>query len=223
MGSKDRGRVYWQNKYHVQCKPSDGNQKKEINMFKHYSKIQLIMKSKCIISVLVFFFCFSTIAQAQIIVLTLSSISNSLKPADKKLMSNIKGDWIIQEVEIDGKDVIAEFEGVKISFPKCKGKEYKAGNCQAVEIYNDDKTDYFKVLLEEESKVAITSRKEINKAAKAEDKDYTKVKYELVEAKGSKYEFSFKYKKNKLRIETIGSDHSEYFLLVRPPKKKKKK
>ena len=76
-------------------------------------------------------------------------------------------------------------------------------------------TDYFKVLLEEESKVAITSRKEINKAAKAENKDYTKVKYELVEAKGSEYEFSFKYKKKKLRIETIGSDHSEYFLLVR--------
>lgn len=192
-------------------------------MFKHYSKIQLIMKSKCIISVLVIFFCFSTIAQAQIIVLTLLSISKSLKPADKKLMTKIKGDWIIQEADINGKDVIAEFEGVKISFPKCKGKDYKAGDCQTIEIYNDQNTDYFKSLLGDESKVAITSRKEINKATKAEDKDYTKVKYELVEAKGSEYEFSFKYKKKKLRIETIGNGQSEYFLLVRPPKEKKKK
>jgi hypothetical protein len=49
------------------------------------------------------------------------------------------------------------------------------------------------------------------------------VKYELVEIKGSEYEFSFKYKKKKLRIEMIGNDLSEYFLLIKPSKKKRKK
>lgn len=118
---------------------------------------------------------------------------------------------------------MSEFEGVRLRFPKCKGKDYKSGNCPHIEVYNDENTDYFKGLFGDDATVTITSRKEINKAAKAEDAEYEKVKYEIVEAKGSEYEFAFKYRKGKVTIETVGADESEYFELVRPPKEKKKK
>lgn len=162
-------------------------------------------------------------SEAQVIALTISAISKSLQPADKKLMSNIRGDWIFKEAKMNGENVIEQFEGVLITFPKCKGKEYKSGNCQGIEVYGDEKTEYFKEVFAEESRISITSRKEINKQAKKEDEEYEKIKYELVQVKGVEYTFSFKYKKNVLRIETTGEEHSEFFQLVRPPKEKKKK
>ncbi len=64
---------------------------------------------------------------------------------------------------------------------------------------------------------------EINKAAKAEDAEFEKVKYEIVEAQGSEYEFAFKYKKGLVKIETVGEKGDEYFEMERPPKEKKKK
>ena len=162
-------------------------------------------------------------SQAQIIALTISAISKSLQPADKKLMSNIKGEWIIQEAMIDGKNVIDEFEGIMINFPKCKGKSYKAGDCQVIEVYGDEKTEYFKEVFAEESKISISSRKEINKLAEKEDSEFEKIKYELVNVKGVEYTFSFKYKKKAIHIKTTSEEHSESFHLVRPLKKKKKK
>jgi hypothetical protein len=163
-------------------------------------------------------------SHAQVIIMTVATIVKSSQPADKKLMANIQGEWMFQEAEIDKKDVMGDFGKIKIYFPKCKKADKKAGKCQSVYVHNDDQTDYFKLLLKDENTIAVTSRKDLNKAAKISDAEYQKVKYEMVTAGGSDYEFSMKFKKGTLRIETIGNDdHSEYFLLVRPPKVKKKK
>ena len=188
-----------------------------------YSNSITVMKRNVCILFFILFVTSFHVAHAQVIAMTVMAIAKSLQPADKKLMTNIKGEWIVQEARINNKEVLNEFEGVVINFPKCKGKAYKEGSCQVIEVTGDDKTDYFKQLFAEESKASITSRKEINKASKAEDADFEKVKYELVLVKGVEHEFSFKYKKKELRIETIGDGHSEFFLLVRPPKKKKKR
>jgi len=161
----------------------------------------------------------SSMMQAQILILTISSITKS---SENKLVSNLKGSWIITKAEIDGADVSPQFDGVVITFPKCKGKEARAGDCN-IEVSNDENTDYFKQLFAQESSFSITSRKEINKAAKAEDVEFKKVKYEIVEAQGSEYEFAFKYKKGIVRIETVGENGDEYFEMIRPPKEKKKK
>lgn len=158
-----------------------------------------------------------TTANAQILILTVGAIIKSTKPADKKLMTRIEGEWMFQEARIDNLDVMDSFDQIKIYFPKCKKADKKANRYQSIYVYNDIQTDYFKNLLQAENKVSITSRKIINKEAKAMDASYEKVKYELVSTEDSKYEFSMKFKKDTLRIETIGKDdHSEFFLLVRP-------
>ena len=164
----------------------------------------------------------TSMLQAQILYLTISSISKSTKSADKKLMANLKGSWIITRAEIAGEDVSPEFDGVIITFPKCKGKEVSAESCE-VEVRNDDNTDYFKSLFADDPTLAITSRKEINKASKAEDAEFEKVKYEIVQTAGSEYEFSFKYKKKTVKIQTIGERGDEYFEMTKAPKEKKKK
>ena len=168
------------------------------------------------IAILVFW---SSVLQAQVLILTISAITKS---SEKKLVSSLKGSWIITKAEINGEDVSSQFDGVVITFPKCKGKEVSAGDC-TIEVSNDENTDYFKKLFAQEASFSITSRKEINKAAKAEDAEFEKVKYEIVEAQGSEYEFSFKYKKGMVKIETVGEKGDEYFEMIRPPKEKKKK
>ena len=168
------------------------------------------------IAILVFL---SSLLQAQVLILTISAITKS---SEKKLVSNLKGSWIITKAEINGEDVSSQFDGVVITFPKCKGKEAREGDCN-IEVSNDDNTDYFKQLFAQEASFSITSRKEISKAAKAEDAEFEKVKYEIVEAQGSEYEFAFKYKKGLVKIETVGEKGDEYFEMERPPKEKKKK
>jgi hypothetical protein len=88
-------------------------------------------------------------------------------------------------------------------------------------VTGDDNTDYFKGLFGDDPKINIVSRKEINKAAKAEDSEYEKVKYEVITTKNSEFEYSFKYKKGTMYITTVGEAGSEAFQLVRPPKEKK--
>jgi len=163
--------------------------------------------------------CLTSIATAQVLILTLSSITKS---KDKKLSSKLTGSWIITKAQINGEDVSSQFDGVLVTFPKCKGKEVSAGDC-TVDVSNDDNTDYFKQLFAQEPSFSITSRKEINKAAKAEDAEFEKVSYEMVQAAGSEYEFAFKYKKDKVTIQTVGEGREELFEMSKAPKEKKKK
>jgi len=95
-------------------------------------------------------------ATAQVLILTISSITRS---SDKKLSSKLTGSWIITKAQINGEDVSSQFEGVLVTFPKCKGKEVSAGYC-TVEVSNDDNTDYFRKLFAQEPTFSITSRKE---------------------------------------------------------------
>lgn len=176
-------------------------------------------------SIPIFLICLLTIStsHAQILILTVGTIVKSSQPADKKLMANIQGEWMFQEAEIDKKDVMGDFGKIKMYFPKCKKADKKAGKCQSVYVHNDDQTDYFKLMLKEDNTISVTSRRDLNKAAKISVAEYEKVKYEMVTAGGSEYEFSMKYKKGTLRIETIGDDeYAEYFLLVRPLKEKRR-
>lgn len=163
--------------------------------------------------------CLSSIATAQVLILTISSITKS---KDKKLSSKLTGSWIITKAQINGEDVSSQFDGVLVTFPKCKGKEVTAGGC-TVKVSNDDNTDYFKKLFAQEPSFSITSRKEINKAAKAEDAEFEKVSYEMVQAAGSEYEFAFKYKKGMVTIQMVGEGGDELFQMIKAPKKKKKK
>jgi len=174
---------------------------------------------KKLLTTLSILLCLSSIASAQVLILTISSITKS---KDKKLSSKLTGSWIITKAQINGEDVSSQFDGVLVTFPKCKGKEVSAGDC-TVEVSNDDNTDYFKKLFTQEPSFSITSRKEINKAAKAEDAEFEKVKYEMVQAAGSEYEFAFKYKKGKVTIQTVGEGRDELFEMSKAPKEKKKK
>jgi hypothetical protein len=161
----------------------------------------------------------SFVANSQVLILTLSSLTST---PEGNLARSLKGEWIIAMAEIDGDDVLDQFKGVRLNFPKCKNKDFKAGNCPPIEVTGDENTDYFKALLGEDPKFSIKSRKEINKTAKAEDAEFEKVKYEVITTDNSEFEYSFKYKKKVMYISTIGEAGSESFQLVRPPKEKKK-
>lgn len=171
-------------------------------------------------SLFLFLLLVSSAANSQVLVLAFSALTSS---ADSKLNKKLTGEWIVVKAEIDGKDVFSQFETVRLNFPKCKGKDYKADNCAPVEVTGDDNTDYFMGLFGDDPKINIVSRKEINKAAKSEDSEYEKVKYEVITTKNSEFEYSFKYKKGTMYIATVGEDGSESFQLARPPKEKKNK
>jgi len=55
------------------------------------------------------------------------------------------------------------------------------------------------------------------------DAEFEKVKYEMVQAAGSEYEFAFKYKKGKVTIQTVGEGRDELFAMSKAPREKKKK
>lgn len=159
----------------------------------------------------------SGILKAQVLILTFSALTKS---SDKALVSKLKGDWMVTSAQIDGHNRLAEFEGVLITFPKCKGEDFKSGKCR-IEVAGDDNTDYFKDLLGEDQDFSTTSHKQINKEANAEDAGYEKVKYEKVTTGGTELEYAFKYKKGIVKIETLSEGVTESFELQRPPKEKK--
>ena len=169
-------------------------------------------------SLLLIFLFISAASNSQVLILTFSALTST---PEGQLARNLKGEWIITFAEIDGKNVIHQFEGVKLNFPKCKGKEARAGNCPPVEVTGDENTDYFRELFGKDPKMKIVSRKEINKDAKAEDADYEKVKYEIITTEDSEFEYSFKYKKKVMYITAIGEGISESFQLTAPPKENK--
>ena len=169
-------------------------------------------------SLLVFTLLLSGFANSQILILTFSALTST---PEGQLARTLEGEWIITFAEIDGENVINQFEGVKLIFPKCKGKEAKAGNCPPVEVTGDENIDYFTELFGKDPKMKIVSRKEINKAVKAEDADYEKVKYEIITTENSEFEYSFKYKKKVMYITAVGEGISESFQLTAPPKENK--
>jgi hypothetical protein len=161
----------------------------------------------------------TSVGYTQVLVITISSISST---PEGKLGRAIEGEWIFEKAEINGESVLDSFEGIVLTIPKCSKADRKEGGCPPVEVSGDEKTDYFKDLFGENFKYAITSRKAINKAAKAEDVTYEKVMYEVITTENSEVEYAFKYKKKTMYIEAKSEGVMEVFELVQPPKEKKK-
>jgi hypothetical protein len=155
------------------------------------------------------------VVKAQVLLLTLTTLTST---PEGKMGRSIGGDWVFVSAEINGQDVLSDFEGIILSIPKCKKADRKAGQCPPVEVSGDENTDYFKGLFGDEGGYSITSRKAINKEAK-DDAIYEKVMYEVITTENSEVEYAFRYKKKTMYIEAKSGDRTEVFEMIHPPKK----
>lgn len=156
-------------------------------------------------------------AQAQVLAMTISALAST---REGQLGRALGGEWIFTKAEINGVDVLGDFQGIVLNIPKCKKADRKSGSCPPVEVSGDENTDYFKDLFGEEGAYVITSRKKINKEAK-EDAIYEKVMYEQITTKNTEVEYAFKYKKKTMYIEAKSGEVTEIFEMIHQPKAEK--
>ena len=66
-------------------------------------------------SLLLLFLFISSTSNSQVLILTFSALTST---PEGQLARTLEGEWIITFAEIDGENVINQFEGVKLIFPK---------------------------------------------------------------------------------------------------------
>ncbi len=172
---------------------------------------------------------FSTLSStyAQVIAMTVSSLVKVVQPGDQKMLSKIKGDWLIVQWVHEGADKSEQVAGVMVTFKKCKKKERKQKLCEAYITFPDEEVeDVMAYIGSDKFNFQIDTRKQTKKEAEvAEGIEPDQVpKGQTFKMNGKEYRYSIKYKKKKLYFDTVDIvEQKDNHLVLEKIKKKKKK